>query len=360
MKRTLLAAASMLALAAGSAQAQSSVTLFGLVDTGVEYIDNIGPEGDSVVRMPTLAGSFASRWGVRGTEDLGGGLKANFILESGFGADSGVFQQGNRMFGRQLYVGLSGNWGAVTLGRLYSQLLWTQIKTDPFMASVYGPGAFDTFLAGPRLDNAIAYNHKIGGLSFGAQYSLGRDNNGSASPGCAGEAAGDSSNCRAWSANLIYEGAGWGVGGYLDEQNNALGETDERHSINGYFTLGKTKLMANYLVRDNENTVTVTPAPSGESTLWSLGVSHPVTDKITFEAAYYDYDIDETDNDASMIVLRGSYAFSKRTATYLYLGHMMNDGNSALSASIGVLPSTSLPDLGEDQTAVMIGLRHSF
>ncbi len=355
MKSTALAIASVLALSAGAAQAQSSVTLFGLVDTGVEYINNVGPSSDRLFRMPTLAGSFASRWGMRGSEDLGGGLKANFHLESGFGADSGVPQQGNRIFGRQLFVGLSGNWGALTMGRLYSQLLWTQLKTDPFMASVYGPGAFDTFLAGPRLDNAIAYNHKVGGLSGGLQYSLGRDNNGSATPACAGEAAGDRSNCSAFSVNLFYEGATWGVGGYVDDQNNAAGDGDQRRSINGYFTLGKTKLMANYLMRDNEFT-----APSVESTLWSIGASHPLTANITLEAAYYDLDVDDTDNDSSMLVLRGTYAFSKRTATYVYLSRMMNDGAATRSASIGVLPSTSTPGAGENQTALMVGLRHSF
>lgn len=356
-KFVAIAGTSALALAAGAAQAQSSVTLFGLIDNSVEYVNNIGANDDSVVRLPTIAGSFASRWGMRGTEDLGNGLKANFLLESGFGPDSGVFQQGNRLFGRQLYVGLSGNWGAVTIGRLYSQLLWTQIKTDVFLPSVYGPAAFDIFLAAPRDDNAIAYNHKIGGLSFGALFSLGRDNNGSATPACAGEVAGDSQNCRAWSANAIYEGAGWGVGGYLDEQNNAAGQADERRSLNAYYVLGKTKLMGNYLVRDTE-------ATGVESTLWSLGVSHPVTDRITFDAMYYDYDIDASDDDASMLVLRASYAFSKRTAVYLYAGHIMNDGASNLTASIGQLPLTGSNDVrpgaGDSQTAMMIGLRHSF
>lgn len=359
-KLVAIAGASALTLAAGAAQAQSSVTLFGLIDNSVEYINNIGASDDSVVRLPTIASSFASRWGMRGSEDLGNGLKANFLLESGFGPDSGVFQQGNRLFGRQLYVGLSGNWGAVTLGRQYSQLLWTQIKTDVFIPAVYGPAAFDLFLAAPRDDNAIAYNHKIGGFSFGALYSLGRDAPGTG--GCPGEAAGDSSNCRAWSANAFYEGAGWGIGGYLDAQNNVAGDTDDRRSINAYYMLGKTKLMANYLVRDNE--AVVAPALPVESTLWSLGLSHPVTDRITFDAMYYDFDIDDSDNDASMLALRASYAFSKRTAVYLYAAHIMNDGASNLTASIGQLPLTGgndvRPSAGDSQTAMMIGLRHSF
>lgn len=114
MKRSVLAAVSLLALAAGAAQAQN-VTLYGLVDTGVERLDNVGAGEHDVYRMPTIAGSFASRWGMRGSEDLGGGLKAIFTLESGFAADSGAFQQGGRIFGRQLFVGLQGGWGSITM-----------------------------------------------------------------------------------------------------------------------------------------------------------------------------------------------------------------------------------------------------
>lgn len=99
---------------AQAANAQSTVTLYGIVDAGVLYTNN--REGHSSWE---LAGGNESgpRWGLMGSEDLGGGMKANFRLENGFNVANGALGQGGRMFGRQAWVGLSGtNWGAVTLG----------------------------------------------------------------------------------------------------------------------------------------------------------------------------------------------------------------------------------------------------
>lgn len=355
MKHTVLAVASVLALAAGSAQAQN-VTLFGLVDTGVEYVDGIGADDDSVLRMPTLAGSFASRWGMRGSEDLGGGLKAIFHLEGGFGADSGVFQQSTgsltRIFGRQQYVGLQGAWGEVTMGRLYSQLLWSILRTEPTVAQIYGSGAFELFLAAPRTDNAIAYRHKISDVSFGALYSFGRTA-GDGGGACPGEAPGDSSNCRQWSAHVSYDNpAGWGIGAWIDEANNAAGDQAfEYKALNGYFTVAKVKLSANFLDVGSD--------VAAERKLWSIHASYPLTPQITILGGYYDYDVDDSEDDSSMINLRIDYAFSKRTAAYLTAARIDNDGAATRSASIGVVGATNTAP-GESQTAFMLGLRHSF
>lgn len=103
---------------AQAANAQSTVTLYGIVDAGVLYTNN--REGHSSWE---LAGGNESgpRWGLMGSEDLGGGTKANFRLENGFNVANGALGQGGRMFGRQAWVGLSGtHWGAVTLGRQYN------------------------------------------------------------------------------------------------------------------------------------------------------------------------------------------------------------------------------------------------
>lgn len=358
MKRKLLATAAVLALATSAAQAQSSVTLYGLLDAGVEYLDNVGASGDSLFRMNTLAHSFASRWGLRGTEDLGGGQKAVFTLESGFGIDSGVSQQGNRLFGRQAFVGLSGNWGQLTMGRQYSSLFYVWLKTDPFLASAYGPGAFDTYLAGPRFDNSIAYLGKFGGFTAHAIYSLGRDNNGSATPTCPGEVAGNSDSCKSWSVGGLYEGAGnsWGVGAWYDAQESvaAVG-SDDRYAASGYFTLGQAKLMANFSRRDNDSTGT-----SVKSNLWSVGASYTFSPQWSIEGAYYDFDVKGSDADSQLIAARVNYNFSKRTTAYVYAGHIINDGTAARSVSIGTVPVTVAPVAGENQTGFTVGLIHRF
>ncbi|XQU70534.1 porin [Cupriavidus sp. H18C1] len=122
-------ALAMLAAAPMMAAAQS-VTLYGVVDTGIEYVNNVGPDKDSVVRMPNLTATVPSRWGIRGTEDLGGGLKGLFVLESGFGPDTGNANQGGRLFGRQAWVGVSGPWGQISLGRQYTMLFWAILDSD--------------------------------------------------------------------------------------------------------------------------------------------------------------------------------------------------------------------------------------
>ena len=118
MKSTLRIAAagaclSALALAATPVRAASSnVTLYGLIDTGLQYVSN-GPGGHSKTGISTgnLSGS---RWGLRGSEDLGDGLSAIFTLENGFDSSNGQTMQGDRLFGRQAYVGLSSRTGAAS------------------------------------------------------------------------------------------------------------------------------------------------------------------------------------------------------------------------------------------------------
>ena len=115
MKTPVIAAAALLALS-GMTHAQTSVSIYGIVDAGLVR-ESGGPDGN----VTGLGGGVASgsRLGFRGKEDLGGGLSANFLLENGFNSDNGTLGQGGLLFGRQMYVGLSGNFGAVRMGRQY-------------------------------------------------------------------------------------------------------------------------------------------------------------------------------------------------------------------------------------------------
>jgi len=364
MQRTPLSLASALALCgalAAPAYAQSNVTLYGLIDAGVERLNHTSA-GGGITRMPSIAGSAASRWGLRGSEDLGDGLKAVFTLESGFGSDNGAFQQGGRAFGRQAFVGLSGGWGTVSLGRQYSMLFPGAANTDIFLAQIYGAGAFDTYLAGPRLVNALAYLGKFGGVTLGALYSLGKD-----AQTCPGE-RGKGSECRAWSAVLKYDAPGWGVGTWIDEQRgldgsgdtpataDLSGKKDQRLALSGYAMLGQTKLVANYMQRKNDAAADA----YRKSSLWSLGVAHPVTQAITLEAQYYHFAYKDSDDGGKMLALRGTYAFSKRTAAYATVGMLRNDGNARFSPSVGVSNTALAPVAGQNQTGLMVGLRHAF
>src|SRR5689334_13059243 len=115
MKKSLLALVALGAFA-GAAHAQSTVTLYGISDEGFMFNNNA--KGKHLYSMASGV-MQGSRWGLRGTEDLGGGLKAVFVLENGFDVNTGALKQGGLEFGRQAYVGLSSGFGTVTLGRQY-------------------------------------------------------------------------------------------------------------------------------------------------------------------------------------------------------------------------------------------------
>jgi predicted porin len=175
MKRTLmvLGASSAFAIAA-TAHAQSSVTLYGLIDAGLTYTNNQGGRSNFQETSGSVNGS---RFGLRGSEDLGGGLKAVFVLENGFNIANGKLGQNGLEFGRQAFVGLSSEqFGTVTLGRQYDSVV-------DYLAplSLTGTGYGGTQAAHPfdndNLDNSFRINNSIkyasvnyGGLKFGGLY----------------------------------------------------------------------------------------------------------------------------------------------------------------------------------------------
>ena len=174
MKKSLLALAALGAFA-GVAHAQSSVTLYGIVDEGFNINTNAGGKHLYNLSSGVLQGS---RWGLRGTEDLGGGLKAIFVLENGFDVNTGKFGQGGLEFGRQAYVGLSSNYGTITLGRQYDSAvdyvgpLEVGDQWGGYIAA--HPGDLDNLNNDYRVNNAIKFtSNNYNGLTFGGLYSLG-------------------------------------------------------------------------------------------------------------------------------------------------------------------------------------------
>ena len=356
--------------AATSAQAQN-VTLYGLVDTGIERLDNTST-GGSITRMPSIAGSAASRWGLRGSEDLGNGLKAVFTLESGFGLDTGETQQGGRAFGRQAFVGLSGQWGTLSLGRQYSMLFWSMLDADIIGPAVHGIGSLDSYIPNARADNALAYRGTFGALQLGAQYSLGRDAvNAGPSPvgtNCPGESA-DSKACRQWSMLGKYDTPGWGVALAYDRQHgraltggtdavfgglNSSSKTDERLHLGGYVKIADAKIGAGLLRRDNDG-----DAVKPRSDMWYLGAAYPLTKALTLDGQVMNLRYrNVADYDSTLVTARLVYSFSKRTAVYGQIGHISNDRRAAVSVSGGATGSN--PAAGSSQDGLMVGMRHSF
>lgn len=218
----LLAAGACCALAAPGAHAQSSVTLYGIIDTGVEFVSHANAAGDHVVRMPGVTGELPSRWGLRGSEDLGGGYQAVFTLESGFNVRGGDLGQGGRLFGRQAFVGLKSGFGTLAFGRQYTMTYLALQGADIIGPDIYGLGSFDAYVPNGRADNAVTYLGTYRGVTLGAAYSFGRDGAGTGnSPGqgtCAGQVPGDAVQCRNWSVMLKYDSAYFGAAASYEEQ----------------------------------------------------------------------------------------------------------------------------------------------
>lgn len=351
-------------LSASWAQAQS-VTIYGVIDQAVEHVGKVAG-GASINRIPTLTGSAPSRLGFRGTEDLGGGLRAVFTLEQGLAVDTGTLGQGGRAFGRQSFVGLSGNWGTVSLGRHYTMLFWSILDADILGPNLYGTGSLDSYIPNARADNSIAYRGTFNGFTVGATYSFGRDavNAGPSPAGtnCAGESAADKKACREWSVLGKYDSADWGAALAVDTIRGGAGAfaglsssalQDQRISANGYVKFGGAKLALGLIRRDNEGS-TVTP----KSDLWYFSGAHALTPSLTLEGMVSSLKYQHSANKATLFGLRGTYALSKRTAVYATAGHIANDGALALSVSGGQTGSN--PVAGASQSAMAAGIRHSF
>lgn len=366
MKKTVATAAfATCALAmTGAAHAQTNVQIYGVLDAAVDYNTNVDTAGHSRVWMPSLGGGmFPSRIGFRGTEDLGGGLKAIFTLETGVLVDTGSTGQGNRLFGRQAWVGLAGNWGQLTLGRNYNMLYNSMPEVEIIGPTQYGLGSIDAAIPNGREDNSVAYKGSFQNLTVGATYSLGRDTSSAGGPGgtnCAGENGADAQACREWSAMLRYDTPHWGVTtAYVRARggnaNTAAGLTnsnrsDSRAHAAAYTKFGAWRLAGGAVVRNNEGAPTVP-----RSNLYYVDGAYKLTPAVTLDGLAARLDFKNSGNDTNMVMLRAIYDFSKRTSTYVAVGHVANKGSAAVALSAG-----GAVGAGMAQNGVITGIKHSF
>jgi predicted porin len=364
MKKAYAIAAAIVSLS-GVAHAQTNVTMYGIIDTAVEAYNHANAAGQSVVRMPSLAGGmFPSRFGFRGTEDLGGGLNAIFTLENGLQPDTGGLNQGGRLFGRQAWVGLSGQWGALTAGRSYNMLYLSTFDVDPFGPSTYGLGALDPFIPNARHDNSLSYKGSFNGVTLGATYSLGRDTSAAGGPSgtnCAGESAADKQACREVSAMLRYDAPAAKYGAVLAYDrlnggaNAANGLTssnlsDARLHLAGYFNLDKWKFGAGWLHRKNEGSAT-----QPTSNLAYIDAAYRITPLVTVDGQLARLDYKDSPNDSTQFLLRAMLDLSKRTTAYVAGGYIRNQGTAAVALSSG-----GSVGAGMSQTGVLTGIKHTF
>jgi predicted porin len=356
-------------LLASAAKAQNNLSLYGMIDTSVEYLNHASQDGSSVLRVPTLSGSVPSRLGFRGAESLGNGLETVFVLENGFAPDQGGNLQGGRLFGRQSTLGLRGSWGQIDIGRQWTTTFRAIIDADVIGPSAFSLASLDSYLPNSRVDNSISYYGTFSGLTVGGVYSLGRD--GSPVGNCGGEQG--NSACNAWSALIKYNAAQWGAAGAYEEIRGGPGATpitvvpgaagvvfnrssdkDQRYHLNGYVKIDQIKIGGGWLYRN-----IATDARDLHTNLYYLGVSVPVQN-MSFDGQVSYMDNPSYDSKPTLIVLRANYTFSKRTTAYASVGYINNSGSGPAYSVSGSSLTINAPNPGQSQIGTLVGMRHAF
>jgi predicted porin len=383
MKKTLVVAAVSASFAV-AAHAQSSVTLYGVIDAGMTYTSNIG--GKSAWQQ-TSGGIDQSRFGLKGSEDLGNGLKAIFTLESGFNLNNGRYANNGNEFNRQSFVGLSSNYGTVTLGRQYD-------AEQDFLAPLSATGSWGgtSFAHYGNFDNlntngATAVNNSIkftsanyGGFTFGGTYGFSNQ-------------AGGFGNNRQYSLGAAYQFQGLRVAAAYAQLNNPLagngGASDGSNfgaGANAIATLangGVAATIGNFRQRTYGVGASYAFGPAQVGAVWTqarldaaqaqasvrednyevnakynltpalgLGVAYTFTDNRGFVTGV------NVGERVHQIGAQADYALSKRTDVYaqvVYAHTSARAGASIYNGSFGSNVSSS-----DNQTAATVGLRHRF
>ncbi|AJK45677.1 porin [Burkholderia plantarii] len=387
MKKSIALAA--LGAFGASAYAQSSVTLYGVIDAGVTYTNKAATStghGDLVKYGDGVA--QGSRWGIRGSEDLGGGLKAIFVLESGFSSGDGTLGQGGALFGRQAYVGLSkAGVGALTFGRQYS------FSTDVIGANysagsqtVAGNYAYHINdldqLTSSRINNAVKFTSaNFSGLTFGALYGFSNSTNFAGTPTTTvgTTTTQGSSSTYSFGANFAQGPVGIGAAYTSIRFPNAAApafsvsianvNTQGLRSLStvgvgARYTLGPAVAWANWTHTQFQPLL----LPSSTLNNYEIGGKYQLATPLAASLAYTFSDLGGT-FDGRWHQLSGAldYALSRRTDVYLLAVYQHAAGSNTVAgrvvpvqAEIGS-SSSFLGNAGANsQFATRIGLRHRF
>lgn len=371
--------------AAANAQSspQNSVTLYGIVDAGISYLKT-----SSGARYSLLSGGLSgNRFGLKGQEDLGGGVNAIFQLENGFALGNGKLLQGGRAFGRQAFVGLASNtWGSVTFGRMYDPVvdLVQPITADGFGGSVpfATPGDVDNNDFSARVSNAIKYaSPDYAGLRFESLFALGGVSGHTGQGITFGAAAayhrgplsvsggyfqasnpnGDSGRRSTWSSSTtdaLFEGGSINAG-YITAHTLAIAQLAGLYAF-GPFSVGAGYSNAQYR-HDGESTFDTTE----KFNTGRVFAFYRVSPALRFGAGYV---LTAASGDTSARYNQGSvgafYNLSKRTDVYTTAAYQRANGTQRTAGGALQSARATISSYGVDGTAsqaiVTVGLRHRF
>ncbi|VVD97272.1 porin [Pandoraea terrigena] len=375
-------------LASVHAHAQGGVTLYGLIDTGVDWESHAATAPGqtsapgSAIRMTSLSSALPSRWGLRGKEDLGSGLSAIFELESGFAPNSGTLQNGNRIFGRSAWVGIESPYGTVRVGRQINMTYVALMKSTVLGPALYSLAALDPYLPNSRSDNTLSYFNDFHHFVMGATYSTGRDAQSSAgsaavnggatyNPGatnCPGSVAGSPTSCRQITALAGYWGPEFGLQLVYDELRGGPGalpgsvsfdpsmplllssasQKTTRYMVSGYAQLGDLSFRGGAIHRMTAATMDY------QTNIFYIGASYMVAPDVELDGEISRITTTDQKN-ANYYVMRATYLLSKRTSIYTMLGFMQNNSRASYAVGAGYFTVA-----GAKQTGVLFGVQQRF
>lgn len=328
--------------------AQSQLTIYGIVDTNLEYVSNQPKQGGGTANLLRMgnSGLQGPRVGFRGSEDLGNGLKAIFTLEHGFNSDTGAPADATRFFNRGSLIGLETKEHRVTLGRQYTSIFDALLFIAPLAYSgSYEP--FSPLLGNLRNDNSIKYRISMAGLQAQAHYAF-------------GEQTSSRSANAAYGGFISYVQNGWNATIAADQQNGA--DVNGAHSRSrklaaaaAYQFSRALRLSAGYRWGESEGDTGITVL---RDDFWWLGANYQFANPFSLSVAYYQDNVkarNGTGDQPTMrqLTLQGIYALSKRTHLYAAAAHSRNAGLNF--AALSTLAAGS-----KKQTGLSLGVRHSF
>lgn len=352
------------------AQAQSSITLYGVLDSFVGY--QSAQSGGAHQSLAVLGnnGELTSRWGLKGIEEIGGGYRVTFDLENGFDPGSGSVQNAYRLFDRQAWVGLAGRFGEVRLGRQNTPMFAWSGNLDAFSAATYASGYnnFANWLA--RVDNDIAYfSPKFFGTSVEAHYSVG---------GRAGTLAG---NAVYQIGVQSYQGPVYLALAYLNAANATGAVRVQQIMAGGNVDYGHGKLYLGYFRSNDVISATTGNAlsnPAGKydpavgpvgttpgqwHSTWSLSADYRFSPFLSAGAGYaYMHDDSGLGNNAQQFGAIVNYDLSKATRLYGTVSRLYNARTAQYKMAGASITTGSFltPDKGASETGVQVGIRHLF
>ena len=349
-QRQIVAVAALCVAAPAIAQTASSLTLYGIIDASVRTQTGLTSSyARSTVDTTVIASGvgLTSRWGLRGTEDLGGGLRASFNLESGVNVDTGASANASTFFDRASVVGLAGNWGSVTLGR--------QNTLTADSAGVADPIGLRFASLNPNIQNVSLSAHQLG-IEYGATGSSAASNrvNNSAKfslpigPLVAramrgfGEVAGSGSKQSVSGLGLDYVTPGLSVTSAYTRFKDVNDRTLNAANVGvTWLALPSLRVMAN--MGYNRGATTATTDTTNRVVVG--GVNYAITPVIDLLAGYYKLNRERTalaDDGFNRVLAYLEYKFSRRSKAYLELdsthwkGNYLGTGNKATSNGVSL------------------------